>query len=325
MKAIVIVSLLCLWNFSLGTSCGSGVLFGQEMAPEVGVGESDSSQKLKSLVFEQEANGLPNQPTTDAVIQRLMVAKDRLRLDDPTSGVTYLLQLLGETPKVYEVSSDGNKYREAEEHGGLQAARDRAERQTLDRLGETPRMEREAILRELHLRPGLKREVVVEWPGEEKTLLGRQVRKMVVEENGRVVVEAWMAEEPFDIPFFDFYRQLGAFSEAVLEKLNGVKGIPLEVDFTVVTASLSYPIEVSARRLEVMEIAVIEYEVPSWSKKIVESPFAACPICGKQVEKAAPPGGRGKARSGLLLYFCSRHCKLEYLKQKGIKVPGREN
>jgi len=289
------------------------------------VGGAAASKKLTSLVFEQEANGLPNQPTTDAVIQRLMVTTDRLRLDDPTSGVTYLLQLLDGMPKVYEVSSDGKRYREAQEQGGLQAARDRAERQTLDRLDGTPAVEREAILRELHLRPGLKREVVVEWPGEEKTLLGRQVRKMIVEENGRIVVEAWMAKEPFDIPFFDFYRQLGAFSEAVLEKLNGVEGIPLEVDFTVVTASLSYPIEVAARRLEVIEIPAIEYEVPSWSEKIVESPFADCPICGAQVEKAAPPGGRGKSRSGELLYFSSRQCKLEYLKQKGIKVPGRED
>jgi len=268
--------------------------------------------RLRALIIEQEANGLPNQPTEERVIQRLIVAKDRLCLEDPSSGVATILRLDRDPPAMLEVSTDRAHYREGRPLDQLQRERDRQERQTLERLEKASAKEREAVMADMHLRPGLAREVTVDRPGERREILGRSAERVVVRENGRIVVDAWVAAEDFGIPFFEFYRRVGAFSQAVLDALRAVEGLPLEVDFTVVTATLAHRIEVRARELRLEDVPAWVFEVPAGAVKIEESPFAQCPICGREVEKAAPPAGMSTKRDGTEVYFDRRECKVEY-------------
>ena len=71
--------------------------------------------------------------------------------------------------------------------------------------------------------------------------------------------------------------------------------------------------------------------LPTGAKKIEESPFAHCPVCGQQVEKAAPPAGRSRRRDGSDVFFDRRECKVEFNRREfperfgGTKKPaGRE-
>jgi hypothetical protein len=290
----------------------AAVFFLQDPATPTPTPAADAPVRVRALIIEQEANGLPNQPTEERVLQRLIVAADRLCLEDPTSGVATVLRLDRDPPTMLEISTDRAHYREGRPLDQIQRDRDRQERQTLEKLDGRPAKERESVMADLHLRPGLAREVTVERPAEEREILGRKAERVIVRENGRVVVDAWISAEDFGIPFFEFYRRVGAFSQAVLDALRAVEGLPLEVDFTVVTATLAHKIEVRARSLKVEEVPAWVFEVPAGAVKIEESPFAACPICGREVEKAAPPAGMSTRRDGTEVFFDRRECKVEY-------------
>ena len=54
------------------------------------------------------------------------------------------------------------------------------------------------------------------------------------------------------------------------------------------------------------------FEIPPGAVKVEESPFANCPICGHEVEKAAPPAGKSLRRDGTVEYFDKRECKIEF-------------
>ena len=274
-------------------------------APSLGVGN------VRSLVISQQANGLPNQPTKEKVFQRMQVTKDHLRLDDLQGGVIYLLELVDGEPRLKEVSADGKHYREDGELGELQKSRDRSERQTLERLKGRPELERKEVMAAQYLRPGLEREVIVERTGEKKVILERTSERVLVKENGRTIVNVWLApSEGIDIPFFQFYSKLGAFSKEVLPKLAELKGLPLQVDFTVVTAILAYNISVTAIDVSVMEVPLAEYRVPATAKLVERETMATCPICGQQVEIANAKQSRRS--DGSSVYFDSKECTAEF-------------
>jgi hypothetical protein len=275
--------------------------------------DSSKPKPIRALVIEQEANGLPNQPTDEPVLQRIIIAEDRLLLEDPHSGVAYQLRLDRNPPTLIEVSSDRKHYREGRQLDQLQKERDRQERQTLEKLENEPAIRRRTVMEELHLRPGLEREVTVEhFPDQSREILGREAHRVLVRENGRVIVDAWIAPNEFGIPFFEFYRRVGAFSEAVLEKLRTLEGLPLEVDFAVVTQTLTHKIQVRARKITPEEVPPHIFEIPLGAERIVESKIAHCPICGHEVEKAGPPAGKSLMRTGAEVYFDRRECKIEF-------------
>ncbi len=269
-------------------------------------------QRIRALIVDQEANGLPNQPTEDPVRQRIVIAEDRLLLENPQSGVVYLLRLDQDPVSLVEISHDKKLYREGRELDRIQHERSVSETQTLERLRDAPALERSAVMNRLFLRPGLEREVTVQHFEEEREILGRKAHRVEVRENGRVIVDAWIAAEDTGIPFFEFYRRVGAFSEEVIAKLRELKGLPLEAKFTVVTSVL--PHEIHVRALEIIEDNVQRrlFEIPPGAEKIEESPFAQCPICGSDVEREAPPAGQSIRRDGTTVYFDRRECKEEY-------------
>lgn len=274
--------------------------------------EAPRPGRVTALVIEQQANGLPNQPTSDPVLQRFAITSERLRLDDLQSGVAYLLQLDAEPPVLFEISQDARQYREGRQLDALQHARDRAERQLLRELQRVPAVEREAVMRDRHLRPNLERVVTVERPeGATDEILGRRTQRIVVKENGRTIVDGWFSEENFGIPFFEFYRRVGAFSEEVLEELRGIPGLPLRVTITVVTSTLNYEIVVEARDVRLSDVRADAFELPPGAEKVEDSPFAACPICGAQVERAAPYK-RSMTREGMPVFFDRRECVVEF-------------
>lgn len=296
----------------LAALAAAGLVSFQDPAAPPSPPGKEPAGRIRALVIEQEANGLPNQPTEERVLQRLIVTADRLCLEDPASGVATILRLDRDPPAIFEVSTDQKHYREGRALDQIQRERDREERQILEKLQSDPEKERVAVMADLHLRAGLEREVVIERPEGEREILGRKAKRVVVRENGRVVVDAWLSPEEAEIPFFEFYRRVGAFSQAVLDRLREVEGLPLEVDFTVVTATLAHKIEVRARKVQTVEVPAWVFEVPAGAEKIEESPFAACPICGREVEKSAPAAGSSIRRDGTEVFFDRRECKREY-------------
>lgn len=271
------------------------------------------SGMVRSLIIAQSANGLPNQPTTEKVLQKLVVSENRLRLDDLQGGVIYLLELVDGEPQLKEVSKDLKRYRESDELGELQRSRNQAERQILARLKSAPELERKSVMAKLHLRPNLEREVEVVRTGEKKKILERDTERVLVKENGRTIVDVWLASsEKIDIPFFHFYSKLGAFSDEVLPKLAELEGLPLEVTFNVVTATLTYKISVNATDLVISEVPLSEFQVPATAELVKRETMSPCPICGTLVEIASPPAGQSKRRDGSRVYFDSRECKIEF-------------
>jgi YHS domain-containing protein len=276
---------------------------------------SPEAAAVRTLRIVQEANGLPNQPTRSPVRQELLVSEGRVRLEDPQSKIVYLLQLVDGETRVREVSLDGSQYTEGENLGELQRNRDISERQTLERLRKEPELVRQSTMRQLHLREGLERQVEVERTGRKETIFGLPCEQVIVRENDRVVIDAWLTSEvEFPIPFFRFYNRLGAFSGEVLRSIEEIEGFPLRVSFTVVTASLTYPISVEAvRPPEWLEAPAALFDIPAGAKKVERQELATCPTCGAQVEIAA--AFRCGSYLGAQVYACSAGCKRDFLKK----------
>lgn len=262
----------------------------------------------QGLVLEQVANGLPGRGLQDAgVHQRILVTRDRLRLDEAGPGVSFLFRLDEDPPQVYEISPDRKEYRVGDDFADVQSARDRFERQLLQQLRGESEEERQATIDSQHLRPDGSREVTVEVEPDAGRLLGYPVARYVVRENGRVVVDVHTTTElGIEIPFFEFYRRVGAFSDQVLDKLRGIRGVPLKADFTVITATLNYVIQAQVERVEPRAIDAREFELPTGARRHVEGPFAPCVECAREVERSAPP--YKLILDSRLYLFCSKAC-----------------
>lgn len=263
----------------------------------------------------QESNGIPGREQEKGARQRVLVTEDRLRLEDQATGIHYIFRLDTVPSQVWEVTADGKKYRDGVT-SQVQADRDRAERQTLERLKAGDPVELDTYLRENYVRRDGTRQVEVQAHADApQELLGYKVKRYLVRENGRVVVDVLVTEDlGVEIPFFDFYRRVGAFSEEVLAKLKEIRGVPLEARITVVTASLSYPIEAKVTKLVKRGIAESMFELPEGATPIVESPFAPCEICGVDVEKKSPPSKIIEPGSGLVHFFCGYEHRTEWVR-----------
>ncbi|HIN80712.1 MAG TPA: hypothetical protein EYN00_06525 [Planctomycetes bacterium] len=193
----------------------------------------------------------------------------------------------------------------------------------IERTARLPEAEGKRILAANHLRADGRRMVEVEEiSGEPRERLGRPVKQFVVHENGRLILDVLVADIETEIPFFRFYNEVGAFSREVLAAIEKLDGMPLEATFTVVTATLSHPLTVRVTELEEGPLLLAAFELPAGAEKIEESPIAHCPICGQEVEKAAP-GGKTRLRDGSWLFFDRRACVREWRKQHyGKDSPG---
>lgn len=273
-------------------------------------------ESAPGIIATLEVKGAPGRPEKEISLQRLAALPDRLQVIDGERGVITILRLDRDPKVLWELSLDGSRYREGKDLDAVQRDRDRQERQLVSRSKNLPDRERNRILTANHLRSDGKRVVEVEEiTGEEQERLGRPVKQFLVHENGRLVIDLLIADIDTDIPFFQFYREVGAFSREVLTAIEKLEGMPLEATFTVVTATLSHPLNVRVIDLEEGKLRIEAFDLPANAERIEESPIAHCPICGNQVEKSAP-GGKTRLRDGSWLYFDSRQCVREWRKQQ---------
>jgi len=231
---------------------------------------------------------------------------------DVVPGRKCILRMDRSPPVILEILEGGKAYRE---HAGdlneLQKDRRIAEQDLLKLAGDqaTPK-EYERILKENYLKPGGRRDVIVRRePG--KKVLDRQCERVIVEENGRLIVDAQVTREvPGSRSYYQLYRRLGAFSEEVLTRLEVVEGLPLEAKITVVTALPAYTFDVQALKMESVDAAEGIFDVPAGAKKVEEVPReAACQRCGKKIEDVEENANRLFDSSvGKVLYFCSAAC-----------------
>ncbi|MFQ5653245.1 MAG: hypothetical protein ACE5GW_00765 [Planctomycetota bacterium] len=272
---------------------------------------------VSGLVIRQEANGIPGRRSDELAQQFVFVTRDRLRLEDPQTGVVIIFRLDLAPQQIWEVSADGKEYRDGKHLGSIQRDRDRYERELLQRLAHASADERRAALEAAHLQVNGDRDVSHEVLDEAQKPLGHGVRRHRILENGRLIVDALVTEElGISIPFFPFYRQVGAFSSEVLDKLRGLPGVPLEASITVVTATINHKLHARALEVTPKELPLSIFELPEGCKKVEESPFANCPICGTQVEKKAPPAGKGRNRDGTWVFFDRTECVREWKRMR---------
>lgn len=268
---------------------------------------------VPGLVIEQRSSGLPGESERER-FQHLIITPTRLALVDevaPRTRVCYLLHIDRTPPAIWKISGDGAEYRECKELAAIQDDRDLQERQLLAMWREEGLSDEKlaAALKEHHLAVDGRREVTVEESEVTEKKLGYTVRRVVVRENRRIIVDALVTTDVggAHIPLYDFYRHVGAFSEEVLEKLRAIPGVPLHAEITVVTATLNYKIRAEVTKLD-KDVAVdpAKLELPSGAKFVEESAVVPCPNCGRQVQRANP--GASATKDGQRLFFCSRDC-----------------
>ncbi|MGQ9589314.1 MAG: hypothetical protein ACUVYA_03355, partial [Planctomycetota bacterium] len=252
----------------------------------------DSGRRLELLELEPAKKAAGNEPAPPAyeVRRRLILRMDR----DP--------------PVIWDVL-DGGKFREHDgDLNSLQRDRRIQEKNELEIVKRYPKKDRDAFFKEFWwLRPDGSREVTVERsPG--ATVLGRRCDRVRVLENGREIVDAQVAVEgPGARSYFHLYRRLGAFSEEVLEKIQGIPGIPLEGRITIVTALPTQTWEVEARSIDSVRLPPDFFDLPAGAVKVDEEP--ADPVCAWCKRRLGVPASRAPAKArlpdGTWIYFCS--------------------
>jgi hypothetical protein len=241
-------------------------------------------------------------------------------------GRKCILRMDRSPPVIHEILEGGKAYRE---HAGdlneLQKDRRIAEQDLLKlaRDQATPK-EYERILKDNYLKPNLERHVTIRRePG--AMILDRQCERIVVEENGRLIVDAQVTRDaPGSRSYYELYRRLGAFSEEVLEKLSGVEGLPLRARITVVTALPAYTFDVDALKIETVAADERIFELPPGARKVEDIPReATCHRCGKKIEDVEYRLFDTDAKK--VLYFCGAAC-LEAHQEESLqgKAPGKK-
>jgi YHS domain-containing protein len=291
------------------------------------LGAAAAEPALKALRIEQITSGIPgHRPDEPTRSQRQVLLVDekgeRILLEayDLSSGrlEERTILRLDETPPVIRVvAPDGSSYRE---HRGdlndFQKNRRIRELEQLRIVKTLPRRERDAYLAQNHWRLDGKREVTLEH-GETRRLLDHDCRRVVITENGRRIVDGWIAEAAGGgRSYFNLYRRLGAFSDEVLEKLQAVRGIPLRASITVVTELPTYELEVEVQKIEEVAVPPATFQTPPGAKKIEEAPRetrCALPSCGKTVDPKSA-GGQGRI-DGKVVYYCSEEHSTEHFEE----------
>lgn len=302
---------------------------GEDRSPErPGRGKvaAANGKAIQALRIEQLTSGIPDprpgKPSRQ-VRQIITIAEsgDRLVFEQmvdrgpgggpPEPEMRHVLRLDRDPPVIWQmIGPDFTSYREF--RGDLnkhQRDRDIYERSVLVAARRMNRKERRRILEQHHLRAKGHREIVVT-RGDRKQFLGRQCQRLVVTENGRQIIDAYVSDEVAGGQrFFDLYRRLGAFSSQVLEQLESIRGLPLKASITVVTRLPAYKLDVEVKKIEEVQVDPAFFETGS-AKKIEDTPqLLRCPECGRDVERDKAVKWR---RLGKLLHFCSPECKRVY-------------
>lgn len=226
-----------------------------------------------------------------------------------------VLRMDRDPPVIWEIL-DGSKYREYEgDLNDLQRERRVYEKNELEFVKRYPKKDRDAFFKEFWwLRPDGSREVtVVRKPGE--TILGRRCEHIRVLENGREIIDAQVATEGAGArSYFHLYRRLGAFSEEVLEKIQGIQGLPLKGRITIVTALPTQTWEVEARSVTPVSLPSGYFDLPAGAVKLEEEPKEiSCAFCGKRLDVPANRApAKGRSPDGKWLYFCSEEHAEKY-------------
>lgn len=231
---------------------------------------------------------------------------------------TLLLRMDRDPPVIWEILPGDKK--EYFEHSGdlnsLQADRRIAEMNELKLLESYPAKDRAAYFREHPcLRADGSRTVTAELvPGE--TVLGYECRRLVVKENGCEILDIQLAQDEVGArSYFQVYRRLGAFSEEVLDKLKGIKGLPLRGRLTIVTALPTRQLEVEAKSIHEVRVPADAFDLPQDAVKIDREPEKlVCAQCKKEIPGTVDdvPAKWFDAATQRWLYFCSEECAEDY-------------
>ena len=281
---------------------------------------------LPGLFIYMKSDGLPGQPNLDAKgngagpsRQELLVTEDRLSLRDTRSQLTYLFRLDLDPVRFWELSPGLDQYRDARRHEEIQDSRTRFEKQLI--TAQRKRLstdEFERFLKRNHLKANASREVKLQVTEAAGNMLGYPYKHYLVLENGRVIVDAKVTEDlGLTIPFFEFYRRIGAFSDEVLEKLRGIEGVPLEATFTVVTDMLNHVIHTEVTDVTKQRLLPSYFELPPGAVEVKDTPpIVECYWldCRTRVETAAPPDKFVKDLR--IHYFCSKKCGKLFRKER---------
>lgn len=285
---------------------------------------------VEVLRLEQAVTGLPDLAEGQSLRQRLTLdlvgrrvllemlpgEKGARKLALSREGASrILLRLDFSPPLIHEIIDDRKMFRSHEgDLNHLQDDRDIQEMNEIRLARRLPAAERDKLLRDSHLRLDGKR-VVEMTTGGTKEILGHECRKVTLTENGRVVIEAWMAEAlPGGPQFYELYSHLGTFSQEVLEEAKKLRGLPLEAHIRVVTAAPTFQIHAKTTRLELEAKVKPEFfDLPVGYRKIEEvPPLVACPVCGSEVERDEPAGGQIRLPEGVI-HFNTPKCKKEFI------------
>jgi YHS domain-containing protein len=286
----------------------------------------------------QVVRGVPGLKSGEALTQRLWIAADKLLLQELTPGATpegavfaprFLLRADRDPPVIYEFLPRRKTYRQWEELQNIQKDRDLYELQILEKTRSLPAEERERARAIYHVKEGLRRDVTKKEEQAPAITVGGtayECRRVVITENGLDVVDALVTDQiDLGLDYYRFYRQLGVFSDKVLESLKTIKAFPLKAKLRVVTGKLKGFHTLSTEVVAIgpeksLDPAV--FEIPSgWAleTKPLKTTCAAHG-CDRQVEPLNPPGGKYIYR-GRTYYFCSRECRNTFLAdQRRVKM-----
>lgn len=284
-------------------------------------------ETLEAMIILQEISGRPGRPDDEVELQQLVLARDRLLLEDRSRGVVSILRLDGPEPLLREISADGSAYRESSDLGRIQKDRQVQEQQLVERSRDLPQQERQELLRASHIRLSdsgeLIREIRVEHSDEVQERIGMPVRQLRIWENDRLIVDLMVSDIETPFPVASFHRASGAFGAEVQKALEQIEGLPLEGVIYVVTATLSHPLSFKVKQWDRRSVPASLFEIPEGCQKVEESPFVHCPVCGHQVEREAS-AARARTREGEWLFFDSRECFKQWRLAKSQKKPARQ-
>ena len=269
------------------------------------------SSRLEAMIILQEISGRPGRPDQETEMQQMVLASDRVLLEDRQRGLLTILRLDGDQPLLREISADRSVYRESSDLGRIQKDRWIQEKQLEQRSRDLPTAEREQLLKASHLRLSksgeLIREIRVEQSETTEQRLGLPVRSVRIYENDRLITDLLVADLEVPFPLAKFHRASGAFGAEVQGALEKIEGLPVEGVIHVVTATLSHPLTFKVTQWDRRSVPASLFDVPAGCVKLEERAFVNCPICGQQVEREAS-AARARTRQGDWLFFDQRKC-----------------
>ena len=116
------------------------------------VDPKQGEETLEAMIILQEITGRPGRPDDEVELQQMVLARDRLLLEDRSRGVVSILRLDAPQPVLREISADGSAYRESLDLGRIQKDRQVQEQQLVERSRDLPQKERLELLRASHIR-----------------------------------------------------------------------------------------------------------------------------------------------------------------------------